>query len=206
MAPLPLEDGRLATLSDADSSARLRAAMALGAAPDTAFIDPLIERCAVEPDFFVREMLTWALNRFPSSLTVPKLLPELRSANNQARSQALHTLSKIQDPSAWPAITKELLRDADDEVARTAWRAAVALVPLDERKTLAEELALQFGRGPREVQLSLSRALIALGELFVEPVLRRAQEHPEPQIRAHAKATERLLRNPNAAFDLDPEQ
>jgi hypothetical protein len=28
---------------------------------------------------------------------------------------------------AWPAITRSLLRDSDDEVARSAWRAAVAL-------------------------------------------------------------------------------
>ena len=62
-------------------------------------------------------------------ITMPRLLAELRSERAQTRSQALCTLSKIKAPEAWPAITRSLLRDADDEVARSAWRAAVALVP-----------------------------------------------------------------------------
>jgi hypothetical protein len=58
-------------------------------------------------------MLTWALTRFPSEITVPRLLAELLSERAQARSQALHTLSKIKDAGAWPAITGSLLRDPD---------------------------------------------------------------------------------------------
>lgn len=42
------------------------------------------------------------------------LSAELRSERAQARSQALHTFSKIKDPRTWPAITRSLLRDADD--------------------------------------------------------------------------------------------
>ncbi|MFC7728118.1 HEAT repeat domain-containing protein [Actinomadura keratinilytica] len=105
-------------LENGSSSVRLRAAMAVGAAPDPGFVDKLIERCAVEPDFFVRDMLTWALTRHPSSATLPRLVDQLRSERAQVRSQALHTLSKIGDRRAWPAITRELLTDADDEVAR----------------------------------------------------------------------------------------
>jgi hypothetical protein len=60
---------------------------------------------------------------------------------DQTRSQALHTLSKIRDARAWPAITRSLLRDRDDEVARSAWRAAAALVPEGQERELAEELA-----------------------------------------------------------------
>jgi hypothetical protein len=90
-------------------------------------------RRALEPDFYVRDMLTWALTRFPSEIIVPRLLAELRSERAQARSQALHTLSKIKDAGAWPTITRSLLRDADDEVARSAWRAAVALVPSEKK-------------------------------------------------------------------------
>jgi hypothetical protein len=93
-----------------------------------------------------------------------------------------------------------LLRDSDDSVAQSAWRAAVALVPEDEKTALAEELAGQFGRGDRGTQLSLSSALISLGEVVVEPVLRRAMASDDPGVRAHADATERLLRDPNAGF------
>src|SRR3954467_14085667 len=116
-------------LADSRPSVRLRAAMAAGTSPDPRFVDGLVERCAIEPEFSVREMLTWALTRHPPSVTVPELVDELRSEGSQPRSQALHTLSKIGDRRAWPAITPALLTDADDEVARSAWRAAVALVP-----------------------------------------------------------------------------
>ena len=54
------------------------------------------------------------------------------------------------------------------------WRAAVILVPEAQKNDLAEELAAQLGRGDRHVQLSLSRALIALGADVIEPQLRTA--------------------------------
>ncbi|GIJ23638.1 HEAT repeat domain-containing protein [Micromonospora lutea] len=183
-----------------NASVRLRAALAAGTTPAPRFVDLLVGRCAVEPDFSVREMLTWALTRHPAALTVPRLVDELRCERAQARSQALHTLSKIADRRAWPAITRTLLTDADDEVARSAWRAAVVLVPEGEQPALAEVLATQLGRGARDVQLSLSRALIALGEV-ITPVLRAAVRDSDPVVRQHAAATERLLRDPDAAFE-----
>ncbi|MGW6276110.1 hypothetical protein [Kribbella sp. NPDC055071] len=139
------------------------------------------------------------MTQLPRDVVVPRVVAELGSGVAQARSQALHTLSKIGDTSVWPAITTELLRDADDEVARSAWRAAVILVPDNEKRELAAELATQLGRGDRQVQLSLSQALVALGDV-IEPVLHNAAAAPEVQ--AHAKATEQLLRDPEAGFDL----
>jgi hypothetical protein len=126
-----------------DASTRLKAALAIGSNPEPGLLDALLARCAIEPDFYVRDMLTWALTHFPSQITVPGLLTELRSERAQARSQALHTLSKIKDAGAW--------------------RAAVVLVPAGQEQGLAEELATQLGRGDRHVQLSLSRAFVALG-------------------------------------------
>jgi HEAT repeat protein len=186
-------------LEAGDSSVRLRAALALGTSPDPRFIDKLIERCAIEPAFAVRDMLTWALTRHPASMTVPALVEEVRSEHAQARSQALHTLSKIGDRRAWPAITRALLCDADDEVARSAWRTAVVLVPDDEVPELVAVLVTQLGRGGREMWLSLSRALVALGEV-IEPTLRAAMTDPDPRVRAHAIATEKLLRDPDAGM------
>ncbi|NBH04716.1 HEAT repeat domain-containing protein, partial [Amycolatopsis sp. SID8362] len=145
-------------LSAANSSARLQAALAMGTRSDPGDVEALVARCAVEPDFFVRDMLTWALTRLPAAVVVPKLLVELRSERPQARSQALHTLSKIGDRAVWPSITRSLLHDTDEEVARSAWRAAVVLVPEGERGALAVDLAAQLGRGDRAVRLSLSRA------------------------------------------------
>jgi HEAT repeat protein len=169
-------------------------------------MEKLVAQCAIEQDFYVRDMLTWALTRFPSEIVVPRLLTELNSETAQARSQALHTLSKIEDPSTWPAITQSLMRDADDEVARSAWRAAVVLVPETQKNELAEELARQMGRGNREMQLSLSSALVSLGESSVEPVLKIAMASEDPGIRAHAEATEKLLRDPDAGFQLAIDQ
>lgn len=187
-------------LEDDRSSVRLRAALAVGTTPDPRFVGKLVERCAIEPEFFVRDMLTWALTRHPVSLTLPELLREVRSQHAQARSQALHTLSKIGDRRAWPAITRALLSDADDEVARSAWRAAVVLVPDGEESALATALVTQLGRGGHQTQMSLSRALVALGEVLV-PALHAATTAPDPRVRAHAVATERLLRDPDAGFE-----
>ncbi|MGW5677341.1 HEAT repeat domain-containing protein [Streptomyces sp. NPDC003860] len=200
------EMGRaLGALGDGDASVRLRAALAIGTTPHAAAVDPLVARCAVEPEFSVREMLTWALTRHDPAATVPRLLPELRSPLARARSQALHTLSKIGDPRTWPSITRDLLLDADDEVARAAWRTAVALVPDGGEHALAEVLTTQFARGSRETRLSLSRALIGLGE-GVLPLLHAAALHPDPAVRAHATATEQLYHDPEAGFTLAVEE
>ena len=166
----------------------------MGTDPDPSYVDLLLERFADEPDFNVRETLTWALVRHPASATVPRLVDKVDTGNAQARSQALHALSKIKDPTTWPVITPALLSDVDDEVARSAWRAAVVLVPDDRRVWLASVLVTQLGRGSREMQLSLSRALVALGDA-IEPVLRG--------VHAHAGATLALLRDPDAGFEVD---
>lgn len=197
---MTMTDLALQGLRSGNASVRLRATMAVGTNPDPRFIGELIARCAVEPEFSVREMLTWALMRHPPSETVPLLVAELGSQRTQARSQALHTLSKIGDRRAFPAITEALLADADEEVARSAWRAAVALVPPGAEAGLARVLATQLGRGARETQLSLSRALIALGEAMV-PVLEAATRHSDPGVRRHALATGQLLRDPEAGFE-----
>ena len=80
-----------------DPSARLQAALAVGSRPGPGLLEVLVERCAVGPDFFVRDMLSWALARFPPEST----LPRLRQALGSGRAQALHTLSKIGDGGAW---------------------------------------------------------------------------------------------------------
>ncbi|MFF9473662.1 HEAT repeat domain-containing protein [Streptomyces roseolus] len=189
----------LRALADDRPSVRLKAALAVGTAPDERFVDALVERCAVEPEFFVRDMLTWALTRHPDSVTLPRVLAELDSERARARSQALHTLSKIGDRRAWPALTRAHLTDPDDDVARAAWRTAVLLVPDGEEAALATALATQLGRGGQETQLSLSRALIGLGDVIL-PVLDTAATAPDPLVRAHALATRRILSDPDTGF------
>lgn len=183
------------------ASTRLRAALSAGTRPDPALLDVLLDRCRTEPDFFVRDMLTWALTRHPASMTVPRLLAEAGSEDAQARSQALHTLAKVRDPTGWPA-ARAAVHDPDDEVARSAWRAAVVLVPPQDEAVLAAELASELGRGVSDTQLSLSRALVSLGEELVTPLLEEASTGTDPRRRAHAAATEELLRDPEGGFAL----
>ena len=187
-------------LSAADSSVRLQAALAVGTAAEPEALEVLVARCAVDEDFFVRDMLTWALTRLPAAVVVPRLLAELASPLPQARSQALHTLSKVGDPATWPAVSGALLHDPHDEVARSAWRAAVALVPDGAAPGLAVELLRELGRGDDDLQRSLSRALVALGEDVLRPLLADAESTGTPDARIHAVATGRLLDDPDAAF------
>lgn len=189
-------------LNATDSSARLRAALDAGTTPapaDTATVPELVARCAVEPDFYVRDMLTWALTRHPASTTLPPLLNELVSPTPQARAQALHTLSKIGEGSAYQHITDDLLGDADDDVARTAWRAAAGLVRTEDARQLATRLSTQLGRGPRELRRSLSRAFLQLGEAS-RPVLDNASK-ADGVAASHAAATLILLDDPDYGFD-----
>jgi hypothetical protein len=74
----------LDALLAADSSPRLQ--LAPGTNPDPGFVDTLVARCAVEPEFLVRDMLTWALTRFPAEVTVPRPEAELRSERAMTRS------------------------------------------------------------------------------------------------------------------------
>ncbi|MEU5996211.1 HEAT repeat domain-containing protein [Streptomyces sp. NPDC047197] len=173
--------------------------MAVGSTPDPGFLETLVERCAVEPDLFVRDTLSWALMRYSPEITLPRIRRELDSERAQARSQALHTLSKIGDKGAWDWITRDVLRDADDETARTAWRVAVSLVPEGEEQDLTDELVRQLGRGNRSLRLSLSRALVDLGDV-VEPALDKAADDPDPAVAEHAAATKLLLKTRQAAL------
>lgn len=208
--------GRLAAaLASPNSSARMRAAMTAGTSADPSFLDPLVERCAIEEDFSVRETLTWALTRLPVDLVLPRIIAELGSPSPTARSQALHTISKLGDERAWPAIGPELLHSEDDGVARTAWRAAVAVAPEHERQALATELVAELGRGgstagrgDTELWRSLSRAIAALGDAAAAPLAAAATAAAlsgDVARSAHAAATEQLLADPDAGFALAPE-
>lgn len=182
-------------LGSSNSSHRLTSVLAAGTHPDDSLIDILIHRCSIEPDFFVRDMLTWALLRHNLDLVYPKLLLELYSSTAQARSQALHTLTKIGNPESWKHISDVLLFDEDSEVARAAWRLSSNLSPEAERPALVEKLVKILGFGDEEVKLSLSRAIAQLGESAKAPLLQLAQSD-EDEVSTHAKFTLALIEKP----------
>lgn len=177
-----------ALLESPDKSVRLQAALAAGTYPNDAYIDVLVTQCAHESDFFVRDTLSWALMRHEITKVVDRLKPELNSENPQAKSQAIHTLSKIGDKQFYPLITNEHHFDSLDKVAVTAWRAASVLVPDHEKSALTKILVSQLGRGDSDLQFDLTRFICALGEVIVEP-LRQASESEKEEVRLHAAFT-----------------
>jgi len=177
-----------ALLKSPDQSVRLKAALAAGTYPNLDHIEVLISQCASESDFFVRDTLSWALMRQDRPMVVQRLIPELKTANPQSLSQALHTLSKIGDKNNYSLITTELLLDADDFVASTAWRSASVLVPDADKPALVEILISRLGRGDSDTQFGLTRCLCAIGEPIVAPLMQAAQSADEP-VRTQAEFT-----------------
>lgn len=188
-------------LTTTDASIRKRAAMFAGSKPQSDYIPVLVDRCGIEPDFFVRDMLTWALIHHDRSDVVRALLPELSSPFPQSRAQALHTISKLNDSDLYHVVTSALLLDEDDDVARTAWRAAARMVPTGQEPSLIDILATQFGRGDRTVHMSLSKALVQLAPSSIAAI-EHAKASRNPAIRLHGLATEQLLNRPEAGYDL----
>ena len=182
-------------LQSPDQSVRLNAVMTAGTYPQPEYIDVLIDQCAHEPDFFVRDTLSWALMRQDISEVVKRLEVELKSSNPKSRGQALHTFSKIGDKKYYSLITNELLLDSDDSVAMVAWRAASGLVSEDGIDELSRTLFTQLGRGNFEVQLGLSRALCRLGKVII-PALIVATRSSDEAIKHHAQFTARLFKKP----------
>jgi HEAT repeat protein len=175
-------------LDSPDQSVRLKAALAAGTYPEPEFIEVLISQCAIESDFFVRDTLSWALMRNEIPKVVERLEVELQSTNPQAKSQAIHTFSKIGDKNNYPLITDEMLFDDDDFIASTAWRAASVLVPDEEKPNLVKKLITQLGRGDSDTQFGLTRFLCALGDCIVEP-LTEAANSPRESVSNQAKFT-----------------
>jgi HEAT repeat protein len=166
-------------LASPDQSVRLKAALAAGTYPEREFIEILINQCAIETDFFVRDTLSWALMRNDIDAVVDRLKAELISENLQAKSQAIHTLSKIGDKKNYPLITDSMLFDPDDFIASTAWRAASVIVPDEEKPALVAKLVTQLGRGDSDLQFALTRFLCAIGESIIEPLTVAANSDDE---------------------------
>jgi len=175
-------------LKSPDQSVRLKAALEAGTYPNPDHIRILVQQCASETDFFVRDTLSWALMRHDQESVVDALKIELKSENPQARSQALHTLSKIGDKENYKLITLDLLLDSNDFVASTAWRSASVLVPDADKPALVDVLISQLGRGDSDTQFGLTRFLCAIGQPIVAPLMQAAQSADET-IRTQAEFT-----------------
>lgn len=162
-----------------DKNVRIRAALDLGAAQHLEALPDLIGRLSQEPDFFVRENLTWAIVRMGPG-AMPLLLELLESPEPGARLQAVHTLSKVADPASTSVLSRAV-NDPDDEVAR---RAIFALGQMGHPEAL-DTLINGIGHPDAERQNTLSTALMSFGDAALPPLLELLQ-HSEAQRRAHA--------------------
>lgn len=189
-----------------DASKRLNLAMNVGTFPSDSYIDVLIDQFLVETDFYVRDTLTWALLNQNREKVTQRIVAEINSPYPQMRSQCLHTLSKIGDPATWPAITRKHLTDPNDAIAKTAWRAAVILVPDEQVSELIDVLCSQLGRGNARTQLSLSKALLSLEEPALEALkeyissdIVTVREHAENILRLHKDHVAEYVKSIEAA-------
>lgn len=148
----------LAQLSDPDKNARLRAVMALGQSGDPAALPVLLDRLRAEPDFFVRDNMSWAIASC-GAVAVEPLIALLEDELPTVRYQAAHALSKLRDARAVPALLATL-HDADADVAL---KAVYALGRIGDVRALPA-LTQEIGSGSRERRTRREEALEAFGE------------------------------------------
>ncbi|WNB84700.1 HEAT repeat domain-containing protein [Cellulomonas sp. ATA003] len=182
--PLPLTgdpqvDDALAGVSSPDRDVRQAAALALGelAAPTSALA--LVTRLWAEPDFFVRETLTWAVTRVAVAAT-PLVVDTLRQPDPALRVQALHVLSKIADPATTDAVLPLAADDNPDVAAKARW----ALTRIGDPRAIPA-LAARLGTGDDNSRNGTTRDLASFDRAAV-PTLIKALASGEPPARRHA--------------------
>lgn len=161
-----------------DPSVRQRAALWLGTHADASIAQELVSLLVAEPDFYVRETLTWAVVT-RSDATYPLLVAELAGQGDQ-RAQVLHALSKIRRPESVAEILP-LTDDADDAVAAKAWWALGRIGTPGAVAALLDHL----GDTDDVRRRQLTRALEQAGDAAVEGLAERLGD-PEPSVRRHA--------------------
>ncbi|WP_445337256.1 HEAT repeat domain-containing protein [Clavibacter sp. CFBP 8614] len=182
----------VAALADPDRDVRQEAALALGERADEATLGAVLERLWAEPDFFVRETLTWAVARVgaPAIPGVRQALGADRSSG--VRTQALHVLSKIAHPSTVDDLVP-LIDDADEAVAAKArW----ALARIGDARAVPL-VAAHLGAADAEARNALTDVLAAFGSAAV-PTLVVALGDARSVVRAQAAEALGRIGSPDA--------
>lgn len=166
---------------------RQRAALALGPLVRPELAGRLAAHLWSEPDFFVRETLTWLLTRIPRQ-ALAEALGALCDERSQVRHDAVHLIGKIADPSAVSAVLP-LTADADDAVAA---KARFVLTRLGDPSAIPA-LTAYLGRGDDAQRTALTRDLASFGEAAL-PHLHHALGHGAPRVREHAEWVLEVIR------------
>jgi HEAT repeat protein len=159
-----------------DKNVRIEAALEIGKLADSRALPLLLERLGTEPDFFVRENVTWAVVRIGADAVVP-LIDLLHGTDVAARFNAAHTLSKLADARAVPALLATL-DDPDEKLVQKAVYALGAIGDVSALPALLERV----GSGSRELRSSVNEALEVFGELAI-PYLVAAMATREASVR-----------------------
>lgn len=164
----------LANLVHMDKNVRIEAALALGTLADPAAVPALVARLGVEPDFFVGENVTWALVRMGADAVLP-VVAVLQGGDAAMRLHAAHTLSKLGDARAVPALV-DALRDREEAVVQ---KVVYALGSLADMRALPSLVAM-VGRGEGAFRGAVSEAVGAFGAAAV-PALAALLQSPTAQ-------------------------
>lgn len=172
-------DPALADLMHPDKDVRQRTALGLGQCPDpqrAAQVALLLWR---EPDFFVRETLTWVLARTPGP-AVEAAEAALASGDAGVRMQALHVLSKVADRATVGAVAAHI----DDPDPVIADKARWALARIGD-PSVVPLLTGRLGAADLLTRDAMTRTLTHFGAVAVPDVV-SALMAPDPATRAHA--------------------
>jgi HEAT repeat protein len=164
-------------LQDLDKNVRIQAALHIGALGDHAALPALTTQLIQEPDFFVRENITWAIVRMGQAAVKP-MMALLEHTDPMARFQAAHVLSKLEDTRAANALILALQDDSIEVVQK----AAFALGQLKD-DTAIPALVDLLGDKHLELQTTVQRALEGFGTAAL-PMLTLALHHQDWSTRA----------------------
>lgn len=189
MSSPALEEALRAAFS-ADPRVRQEAALRLGTLADASLAPQLVTLLVAEPDFYVRETLTWAVVNHAEA-ALPHLLDALEG-EEPSRVQVLHALSKIRDPAAVSRVLP-LADDPDDAVAAKAWWA----LGRTGTPEAVPALLRHVGDPDEARRRELTRALEQLGEPAVVG-LAELLRHDDPLVRRHAAEALSAIGDPAA--------
>lgn len=164
-------------LNHPDRNVRSAAALSLGKAGDTSALSLLLETLSVEPDFFVREDITWAVVRMKDA-AVPLLIDYLQHENPAARHHAAHVLGKIGDEGAVDGLIN-VLSDSEPMVLS---KAAFSLGQIGDARAVPALIQL-LGHENREVHAMITTVLERFN--VIEPLI-AALGHERWQVREQA--------------------
>ncbi|MGN6330348.1 MAG: HEAT repeat domain-containing protein [Motilibacteraceae bacterium] len=182
-------------LRSRDKNVRLDAAVAIGTAGDAERLDDLVSALASEHDFFVREMLVWALVRLGPA-AVPSLADLVRSGPVEAALAAVQVMGKLGDPAAVPALLDAL--PAAEPALRD--RIVFSLGQIGDPATVPVLVSL-LGRTSEESTTTLVSAIESFGEdAFDELVARRTD--PDAEVRGQVVDLLGFMVSPSALAPL----